>query len=669
MEGEASTSRGAAGANPAEVNPPELQQERRFDLFRNIHLDEEDSAAEETDEEDVYDRRQTRVTIDLDEAYVYDPANENIDDPEPLPSTSGLNIRSSDTRIDSDIGEESDGSDGEVRPISDAAFIRRSARVRRRPRRRSARNIPRSQGVRARRPRSIDTTPWLDGDSFQPTDYGFGDDWGFTDNCPLTDESSMSDFFLLFIDENVVNHVVVETNRYYELANQMQGPFNPNSRMGRWKNTTVPEMYSFLAHTLLMPHVMKHRMRDYWSKDEAIVTPFFGKYMARDRYFAISQFLHFTDNAEKEQREHDRIWKVRDVWEMIRSRFSRYFRPAKNVVIDESLILFKGRLIFKIYIKTKRHRFGIKIYVLCDCKTGMVLDVIVYTGTDIDIPSDDPEGHSGAVVKKMMSDYMDKGHVLYTDNFYTSVLLSKYLHNRRTGTVGTVRANRKEMPTFPPTNRGDIILKERDSILAIRWKDKRDITLLSTIHTGRMVDTGKVNRETQEPIMKPDVVIDYTKNMRLVDKSDMQIGSVECVRRTMKWYRKLFFHAIDMSMLNAYNLYKLKHPGRKLYLRVFSLRVVKELLQRFGTRTSVIRGRRMAAATQDRIAPGEWAKRHHLSKVPSVSERHSTQRRCYVCANTTKRPRVTKKVTTWCKECDKGLCMECFVDYHSTLNF
>ena len=79
----------------------------------------------------------------LDEAVMIDPASGNPDDPEPLPSTSGLNICSSERQIDSDIGEQSDISDDEVHPMGDDAFIRRSVHVRRQPFRRRARTRPR----------------------------------------------------------------------------------------------------------------------------------------------------------------------------------------------------------------------------------------------------------------------------------------------------------------------------------------------------------------------------------------------------------------------------------------------------------------------------------------------------------------------------------------------
>ena len=82
-----------------------------------------------------------------------------------------------------------------------------------------------------------------------------------------------------------------------------------------------------------------------------------------------------------------------------------------------------------------------------------------------------------------------------------------------------------------------------------------------------------------EPKMKPDVVQDY---MRLVDKSDMQIGKVECVRKTLKCYKKVFLHLIDICVLNTYDLYKVQ-TGKNISLRLFSHTVVAELLATYGT--------------------------------------------------------------------------------------
>lgn len=42
------------------------------------------------------------------------------------------------------------------------------------------------------------------------------------------------------------------------------------------------------------------------------------------------------------------------------------YYPSKELAIDESLILWKGRLSFRQYLKGKAHQYGIKLYVLAD---------------------------------------------------------------------------------------------------------------------------------------------------------------------------------------------------------------------------------------------------------------------------------------------------------------
>lgn len=58
-----------------------------------------------------------------------------------------------------------------------------------------------------------------------------------------------------------------------------------------------------------------------------------------------------------------------------------------------------------------------KVFVWCDSETGTVLDMKMYTGIDVDIPNvskTDPIGKSGAMIKKRMTPYLGKGHILYS---------------------------------------------------------------------------------------------------------------------------------------------------------------------------------------------------------------------------------------------------------------
>ena len=173
------------------------------------------------------------------------------------------------------------------------------------------------------------------------------------------------------------------------------------------------------------------------------------------------------------------------------------FHLFENLVIDESMVLFKGRLIFKQYIKTKRHRFGIKLFVLCDCETGYILDYIVYTGSQTEIDHVETLGVTGSVVTTLMKPYLNKGHTLYTDNYYTSPTLSVYLHNRKTNSCGTVRQNRKFMPTLQrKLQKGERQTKCTNTLMTVKWKDRREVTILTTKRKDEMVTLSKKDRNT-----------------------------------------------------------------------------------------------------------------------------------------------------------------------------
>lgn len=542
---------------------------------------------------------------------------------------------------------------------------------------------------------------WSEGSDFVPHLHDFRNDRsGITKDWPCNDEAKESDYFRSFLDGEMLSFIAEKTNNCYRWASQRINNISPRSKLRQWVDTTPRELMVFFALMLLMPLCKKHVLQHYWRKDPLIDTPVYRKYMARDRFLLLLSFLFYTD---KEKRNNDdRIWEVREVLPMFLSRYKKYFYPFQKIVIDESLLLYKGRLVFKQFIPTKRHRFGIKLFILCDCDTGIVLDIIVYTGTDMDIPKvskNDPLGMSGAIVRKMLAPYMGKGHILYTDNWYTSPALCQFLHDNKTGSCGTARMNRKFMPKFngqkiridnPSSDDSDqenrqpqrqirsrkskkkdlFIQKEKaGKVLALKWIDRRAVHLLSTVHEGKVVDSGKKHYRTKKPVMKPDVVMDYNKNMRMVDKADSMISGLECLRKATNWHQKFFIHLIEITMYNAYNMWLTNveiQPTKKIKLREFIWNVAYQLLQKFGEPRNSITGH-SHVLLPDRITPGY--DRHY----PAHTEELNGKKRrleCHVCKHTTRRPRKRTRVTTMCRECRAPLCVVgCFRDYHTLKNF
>ncbi len=81
---------------------------------------------------------------------------------------------------------------------------------------------------------------------------------------------------------------------------------------------------------------------------------------------------------------HDKIFKVRNLLNLLCPLFESEFQMHQSCTIDEAMIPFKGRLRFKQYTKYKPTKWGIKVFVLSDAPTGHVKRMQVYTGQGLD---------------------------------------------------------------------------------------------------------------------------------------------------------------------------------------------------------------------------------------------------------------------------------------------
>lgn len=65
-----------------------------------------------------------------------------------------------------------------------------------------------------------------------------------------------------------------------------------------------------------------------------------------------------------------------------------------------------SRLLFRQYIKNKKHKYGVKLYELCE-SDGLVLKIKIYSEKSEE--ADNNVGHSTDVVLHLLEDYLDKG--------------------------------------------------------------------------------------------------------------------------------------------------------------------------------------------------------------------------------------------------------------------
>ena len=247
----------------------------------------------------------------------------------------------------------------------------------------------------------------------------------FSGNPSVTGFGGLSPFecFEKFFPDDIYDLVIEETNRYAGQKLQSIGQLSNRSIFRKWKEITLKEFKAFLALEIAMGLVHKPTLRSYLGKTFWLIrTPGFSSILSRDRYELIRSFLHFCNSDDAEDNKDDRLFKIRKVLDKVEALYSKYYTSDKEICIDESMIKFKGRLFFKQYLPNKPSaKWGVKIWSLCDSRTGFLLRFQVYTGKEISKVA--KEGLSTRVFKSLLEGFYDKGHVCYMDNFYSSVPL------------------------------------------------------------------------------------------------------------------------------------------------------------------------------------------------------------------------------------------------------
>jgi len=108
--------------------------------------------------------------------------------------------------------------------------------------------------------------------------------------------------------------------------------------------------------------------------------------MTRDRFFQLRSNFHIIVNASIPPNNKEKFIKVLPLYNLIKKQCNNLIKE-RNLSIDEQMVLFKGNLSIKQYIKGKPCPWGIKIFVLAG-SNGMVYDFILYQGSNTEINQD-----------------------------------------------------------------------------------------------------------------------------------------------------------------------------------------------------------------------------------------------------------------------------------------
>ena len=131
-----------------------------------------------------------------------------------------------------------------------------------------------------------------------------------------------------------------------------------------------------------------------------------------------------------------------------------------------------------------------------------------------------------------------------------------------------------------------------------------------------------------QPVIKPYVVHDYNIRMHSVDLSDNFLSLYQTLK-SIKWYRKLLLHLINMATLNAHILNK-KYSVQKMSHCAYREYIAKYLITTSVKSANCLKKKPWIEIVNSHL---RLAEKHFVRKFTTVpgSKRKMPARKCSVC--------------------------------------
>lgn len=381
-------------------------------------------------------------------------------------------------------------------------------------------------------------------------------------------EDSCKSAFSLFVNESMLRLIKKYTDFH---ANTIGGQTG-------W-SVTLEELEKCIG-ILYLKGALLHKntpLDSLWSKQ--LGSPKVQSVMPRNRFREIIRHMRFDKKDTRSQRlKKDRFALASELWNPFNENCVACYNPHENITIDEQLYPCKARCSFTQYIATKPDKFGLKFWLAADVESKYMLHGFPYTGRDEARPATVQFGEH--IVLKLVAPFERDGINITTDNFFTSFSLARSLLRKHLTIVGTLKANRREIPTGlkemkekgTPVHETVIMQEKETGVTITGYKPKKSkcVLILSSLHKGDIsISTA--------PKRKPETVVYYNQNKCGVDVLDQMARFYTVKFGSRRWPMHVLFNILDLAGVNAWIIYK-SVTQSNLSRRDFLIRLAEELM-------------------------------------------------------------------------------------------
>lgn len=484
-------------------------------------------------------------------------------------------------------------------------------------------------------------------------------------------ESNVGYFLRLFLSDGLFQTLANWANAK---AMQMTQEFDPDvdvlpAMLSNWRDCTAAEIRKLIGMHFYMGLNKKPELHQYWSTDAFYCVPYFQQQhaLSRDRFKQLLSCLRFYDC--RDELTADPLRKVRPFLKLLQQACSNTYRPGEELSADESLLLYKGKLLFKQYIPTKRARSGIKVYCLCESATGYLFNFLVHStaaenGKFGEGLGCDQLSLSERIVAELCREVLHEGYRVFTDKWFTSTRLASFLLEHGTHLTGTVRPDRgvpaQLRQATVPVN--DVIFMRRECVLLVKSSEKKEsgiktVYLLDTKEAAAKVERLRIGRGGKQAVVKKSRSAQtYSSCMGGVDLLDGTLQPYASGRKTTKWFHKLCLHMCLQMARNGWLLFR-KCGGQKSFVQ-FLEASIRDLIELSGD------SRKRPGATLHQ-QPAAGIGEHFPARIPSRDGQPRPAKRCRRCYSNGS----PRRSIWYCERCPgaPGLCLDpCFQLWHSS---